>query len=185
MLRSKDPSIDTSLAPSKIAIVLEQSEQLKGIIQAAIDAEPPVSEELKESLVNWQKIIVQNEMHHIVPEWLDGPEVPNVELHVPRILHNFGVGPSDPGFHQVLNGVLMSEPLNFAPANDRASTGPRINDFYSVQQWLTTNPVNRSRLHAALVRAYSNWEGSKAPGLLTIIVATLSDSFKQLEAVKT
>ena len=188
MLKSRHPVLQTNLtaSPKTLTMVLPQAADLIGILQDAIDGKPPLeeapSEDLKESLVTWKNLIVYPEMHHVVPEWLGGPAKPDVELWVPRILHNFGEGADGPGFHQILNGILKG--LGFADAGDRSISGPRINDARSVELWLTINPANRIRLQNALSDAYSVWEGSNTPGLLAEISGVLDTSFKKLEQPK-
>ncbi|WP_433797905.1 phage tail protein [Actinoplanes sp. CA-252034] len=187
-LKAIPPTLHSDLgsSPARLTLVLSQKDDLVKIIQDAIDGKPPLGsvpgKDLIDSLNNWKNLIVQLEMHHVVPEWLTGRESPDVELWVPRILHNFGEGPTDPGFHQVLNGVLRDR-LGFAEKDDRSdATKPRINGEASVRRWLAADPGNQKRLKAALRVAYAEWEGARTPGLLDEVRKTIEQEFKQLEA---
>lgn len=187
-LQATPPTLqaDYGGTPAKLTLVLAQAAGLVQILQDAIDGKPPLTaipdKDLQDSLTTWKKLIVQAEMHHVVPEWLTGRERPAVELWVPRILHNFGEVPSDPGFHQVLNGVLRSD-LGFAEADDRSDpNAPRINGESSVRRWILADPGNRARLKKGLGDAYAKWEGARTPGLLAIITTNIEAEFKLLEA---
>ena len=187
-LKSQNPVLQTNLAasPKTITVVLLQEAKLVSIIQDAIDGRSPMeempAEDVKDSLTNWKELITDPEMHHIVPKWLGGPAIPDVELWIPRILHNFGGDTASTGFHQILNDVLKK--LGFANAGDRSASGPRINDALSVERWLTTNPANAILLYNALSDAYVTWYGINTPGLFAELATILDTAFKKLEQPK-
>jgi hypothetical protein len=184
-LRDPAPDLDAS-DPADLEITLRQADELTRILQGAINAaqgEEAPNRALIESLTKWKTLIIQPEMHHIVPEWLGGREDPDVKLWVPRILHNFGEGPADPGFHQVLNSLLRSR-LGFAEPGFGSPATPRINDKKSVRYWLDQSGQNQERLREVLIMAYTSWAGSRAPGLLDIVTAAVAADLKAYEEPK-
>ena len=181
-LENPAPALDAS-NPTALRITLPQEAQLRAILEEALTAarlSDPPNRDLIDSLTWWKNHVVQPEMHHVTPEWLGGPAKPTVELYVPRILHNFGEGPTDPGFHQVLNGILKGR-LGFAEAGSGSDNTPRINGERSARIWLDQSPSNPGRLRKALAEAYADWTGARAPGLLHAVEQQLSIDFKKYE----